>query len=143
LTGGDLWSNAIEKAIDDADIVIALLSHASYVSEVCRGEQLRSLRKGKCVIPLKVQADCDLPIYLEARQWLDFSRSKTYNNDRLKLMEAIEKRNGAILQSQYTTTYNNAPGLPENLVRRPEVLSALRDQLFAQGTHRNIALTAL
>jgi hypothetical protein len=37
LTGSDLWPNAIEKAIDDADIVIALLSHASDVSEVCRG----------------------------------------------------------------------------------------------------------
>src|SRR5271170_102345 len=66
LTGGDLWSNEIEGAIDNADIVIALLSDDSYVSEVCRGEQLRSLRKGKCVIPLKVQKDCDVPVYLEA-----------------------------------------------------------------------------
>jgi hypothetical protein len=90
LTGSDLWPNAIEKAIDDADIVIALLSHASDCVRSLPREQLRPLRKGKCLIPPKVGADCDLPIYLEARQWLDCSRSKTNNNNRLKLMEAIE-----------------------------------------------------
>ncbi len=143
LFSGDIWSSEIEQAIDDAEIVIALLSHGSHVSEICRGEQLRSLRRGKCVIPLKVQADCDIPIYLEAKQWLDFSTEKSYGQDRLKLMAAMEKREGAVLKTQYRTTYNNAPGLLENLVRRPEVLAALRTQLFAQGTNRNIALTAL
>ena len=143
LLGGDIWSREIEQAIDDVEIVIALLSHGSYISEVCRGEQLRSLRKAKCVIPLKVQADCDIPIYLEAKQWLDFSTPKSYDQDRLKLIAAMEKREGALLKPEYRTTYNNAPGLLENLVRRPEVLTALRKQLFAQGTNRNIALTAL
>jgi WD40 repeat protein len=143
LSGGDLWSNEIESAIDDADIVVALLSDGSYVSEVCRGEQLRSLRKGKCVIPLKVQKECDVPVYLEARQWLDFSSPKSYDQDHLKLLAAMEKRKGAVLKPEYRTTYNNAPGLLENLVRRPETLAGLRKQLFAQGMNRNIALTAL
>jgi WD40 repeat protein len=143
LTGGDSWSNEIEQAIDSAGIVIALLSHGSYVSEICRGEQLRSLRKGKCVIPLKVQKDCDVPIYLEAKQWLDFSARNLYDQERLKLIAAMENRIGAVLKSEYRTTFNNAPGLPENLVRRPETLKVLRDCLFAQGAHRNIALTAL
>jgi len=66
LEGGDLWSNAIEGEIDHTEIVLALLSHGSYVSEICRGEQLRALRKGKCVIPLLVQNDCEIPIYLES-----------------------------------------------------------------------------
>jgi WD40 repeat protein len=143
LAAGDTWSSEIERAIDDVEIAIVLLSHGSYVSEVCRGEQLRSLRKGKCVIPLKVQADCDVPVYLEARQWLDFSSPKSYDHDCLKLIAAMEKRDGAVLKPEYRTTHNNAPGLLENLVRRPDVLAALRNQLFAQGTNRNIALTAL
>jgi len=143
LTGGDRWSNEIEHAIDNADIVIALLSHGSYVSEICRGEQLRSLRKGKCVIPLKVQDDCDVPIYLEAKQWLNFSACNLYDREHLKLIAAMENRVGAVLKPEYRTTFNNAPGLPENLVRRPETLQVLRNHLFAQGTHRNIALTAL
>src|SRR5450631_3969565 len=86
LTGGDNWSDEIELAIDNSDIVIVLMSHGSYVSEICRGEQLRSLRKGKCVIPLKVQDDCDVPIYLEAKQWLDFSERNLYDQERLKLI---------------------------------------------------------
>jgi hypothetical protein len=143
LEGGDLWSNKIERAIDDAEIVIALLSNGSYVSEICRAEQLRSLRMGKCVIPLKVQVDCDVPIFLKARQWLDFSSPESYEFERQKLIAAMKTPESAVLKDEYRTTYNCAPPLVENLVRRPKVLSALRDKLFAQGSHRNMALTSL
>ena len=37
--------------------MLALLSADSYRSDICRAEQLRSLRAGKCVIPLLVRAD--------------------------------------------------------------------------------------
>ena len=143
LEGGDLWSSAIEREIDHTEIVLALLSHGSYVSEICRGEQLRALRKGKCVIPLMVQNDCDIPIYLESRQWLDFSGRVSFELQCRNLIAAIEKHDGAVLRPEYQITYNNAPGLLENFVRRPEVLEALRTQLFGQGANRNIALTAL
>ena len=51
LGAGSLWSRKIEKEIDEADVVLALLSTGSHESDVCRGEQLRSLRRHKCVIP--------------------------------------------------------------------------------------------
>ena len=51
LYGGAIWTTEIENAIDKAEVVLALLTRGSFVSEICRAEQLRALRKGKCVIP--------------------------------------------------------------------------------------------
>src|SRR2546428_13436180 len=56
LGGGAVWSREIEQALDASQVVLALVSHGSYESDICRAEQLRSLRKGKCVIPLLANA---------------------------------------------------------------------------------------
>ena len=40
------WTLEIEQAIDHSQIVLALLTPASYLSEICRAGQLRSLRQG-------------------------------------------------------------------------------------------------
>ncbi|MGO9273480.1 MAG: toll/interleukin-1 receptor domain-containing protein [Terriglobia bacterium] len=47
LAGGATWTVEIERAIDVAQMVLALMTPGSHVSEICRAEQLRSLRKGK------------------------------------------------------------------------------------------------
>jgi hypothetical protein len=49
IEGGAIWSADIEQAIDGSTVVLALLSNASFRSDVCRGEQLRALRRGECV----------------------------------------------------------------------------------------------
>jgi hypothetical protein len=50
------WTKEIEEALDRAEVVIALLTAGSYASEICRAEQLRALRHGKVVIPIRAQA---------------------------------------------------------------------------------------
>jgi TIR domain-containing protein len=52
LTSDSSWTTGVESAVDGSDVVLALLTPGSYVSDICRAEQLRSLRKGKCVIPV-------------------------------------------------------------------------------------------
>src|SRR5260370_2996310 len=59
LAGGAVWTEHIESALDNAEFVLALLTPGSYASEICRAEQLRSLRKGKCVVPLLAKAGTD------------------------------------------------------------------------------------
>src|ERR1700745_3330907 len=73
LSGGSTWTKEIEVALDRADYVLVLLTNGSYVSEICRCEQLRALRRGSCVIPLKAQCDTDIPLHLEAKNYRDFS----------------------------------------------------------------------
>ena len=72
LAGGVVWTTEIEAALDNAEFVLALLTPGSYTSEICRAEQLRSLRKGKCVVPLLAQAGADVPLHLEAKNYRDF-----------------------------------------------------------------------
>src|ERR1035437_3884071 len=67
--GGESWTVEIEEAIDRAQVVLALLTPGAYASEICRAEQLRSLRKGKCVIPLLAVAGSDIPLYLEGKNY--------------------------------------------------------------------------
>lgn len=77
---GASWSRDIEEAIEDSDILLALLSIGSYISDICRAEQLRALRKGKRVIPLLIQSDADRPIHLENLNYIDFCDEARYDD---------------------------------------------------------------
>lgn len=140
---GDAWTSEIERNIDNAEILLALLSRASYESDICRAEQLRALRKQKCVIPLIVQTGTDIPLHLEMKQYLDFSATQDYPEQFEKLVADIGRRAGVVLKPEYRETYVTAPPLPVNYVKRPEALSALRDALLGNCNSRQLALTAL
>ena len=143
IRGGSSWTKEIETALDEADFVLALLTPGSYASEICRAEQLRSLRKGKCVIPLKAQRGAEIPLHLETKNYRDFTADTTYTEAFAKLLEDIHARSGVPLKEAFRQTYVTAPPLPVNFVERPEALTALRDALITDGGGRHIALTAL
>ena len=144
IAGGASWTTEIEKALDEAHVVLALLTPGSYSSEICRAEQLRALRKGKCVIPLLAERGADIPLHLEAKQYRNFTGATPYEDRFQELLQDIGDRAGVKLKEEYRQTYVTAPPLPVNFVERPEALEALRDALFAEGgAGRHIALTAL
>jgi WD40 repeat protein len=140
--GGAIWTKEIEQALDQSEVVLALLTTGSYVSEICRAEQLRALRHNKCVIPLRAQAGGEIvPLHLEAKNYRDLVAS--YDSAFAALVTDIERREGVMLQDRYRETYVTAPLLPDTYVERPEALQALRHAIFTEGGGRNIALTAL
>lgn len=143
LTGGGSWTTDIEQALDRSEIVLALLSRGSYVSDTCRAEQLRSLRKNKCVIPILVEPDADRPIHLESKQYLDFSARGDYETQFSALLASIQSRTGAALNSRFQRTYITVPPLPPNYVERTIEFQALRSAVLRDGTSRRVALTAL
>lgn len=77
---GATWARDIEEAIENCDIVLALLSHASYISPTCRAEQARAIRKRKRIIPILVQADADRPLELETSNYVDFCEAAHYES---------------------------------------------------------------
>ena len=89
-------------------------------------------------IQARVQIDCDIPLHLQTRQWLDFSNPRLYPEILPRLVESIEKQIGVAVAAESLVRYNNAPALPENYVSRPELLEALRNTLFTEGANRNI-----
>jgi WD40 repeat protein len=143
ISGGATWTKRIEHALDEAEYVLALMTSGSYASEICRAEQLRALRKGKCVIPLMAQRGADVPLHLETKNYRDFSTESRYAHAFTKLLADLHTRNGIPLKKEFQQTYVTAPPLPVNFVERPEALAALRDALITDDGGRHIALTAL
>jgi WD40 repeat protein len=146
LHAADTWTLEIEQAIDRSQVVLALLTPASYLSEICRAEQLRSLRQGKCVIPILAASGTDIPLHLEPKHYLDCTDDRSYDAAFRSLLTDIAALNGAALPARYRTTpatYVTVPPTVANYIDRPEAIRALRDTLFAADGHRAIALTAL
>jgi hypothetical protein len=143
IAGGVAWTRQIEEALDSAQVVLALLTSGSYKSEICRAEQLRALRHGKCVIPLLAQRGADIPLHLEAKNYRDFTAPSTRKVRFEELLQDILGRKGVELKEEYRQTYVTAPPLPPNFVDRPEALEALRNALITDGESRHIAVMAL
>lgn len=134
----------LEDALDEAEFVLALMTSGSYVSDICRAEQLRALRKDKCLIPLKAQSGADVPLHLEAKNYRDFTADSRYPQAFTELLADLHAGNGIALKPEFReTSYVTVPPLPVNFVERPEALAALRDVLIADDGGRHIALTAL
>ncbi len=146
LSGGATWTREIEVALDLADYVLVLLTYGSYVSEICRSEQLRALRKGTCVIPLKAQSNTDIPLHLEAKNYRDFTEPTQYDAQFEVLLGDIRGNVSATLPERYRATpvrYLTAPPRVANYLERPEAVRALRDTLFAEDQRQPIALIAM
>src|SRR5258706_1282624 len=115
--GGASWTLEIEEAIDWAQVVFALLTPGSYTSEICRAEQLRSLRTGKCVIPVLAGYGPEVvPIYFEVTNW------RKYPEQWRGLLTDIAARNGAALPPSYRSTPAtsiSAPPTVANYIDRP------------------------
>jgi hypothetical protein len=79
---------------DSCDLALALLSEGSYQPDICRAEQERSLAKGKLVIPVLVQRDCDVPLPLQTRQYIDFSDPANYALALQSLRKAFRNATG-------------------------------------------------
>jgi hypothetical protein len=76
---GGNFTQDIERAIDTCDVALLLMSHASRESQWCRVEQIRAIRKGKKVIPLRIQSDTEPPLHLEHLNFIDFSDLSAYD----------------------------------------------------------------
>jgi len=141
---GASWTIEIERAIDRAGVVLAVLTESSYDSAICRAEHLRSLRKGKKVIPLLAQTDADVPLYIEPVHYLDFDVSGNYAVQLQRLLEDLAgDKGGVTLRPEYHTTLVTTPPLPLNYLPRPEALERLRDAVVTDRPGPSVALIAL
>ncbi len=73
---GDKWGEAINRAIDDADAMIVVMTPATRTSTWVRREYQYALKRGKLVIPVQVRKDFgpyDAIADIAALQWVDVS----------------------------------------------------------------------
>jgi hypothetical protein len=62
LLHGLSWSKQLEEALDQSDVVVALLSRASVNSHFCRSEHIRALRKDKRIVPVQIAGNLEPPL---------------------------------------------------------------------------------
>jgi len=153
LHAADTWTLEIEQAIDRSQIVLALLTPASYLSEICRAEQFRSLRQGKCVIPVLAAPGTDIPLHLEPKQYLDFTDTHSYAAAFHSLLADIAALNGAALAPplphharhlchrsahgrELHRPPRSHPRAPRHLVRRQRPSRHRPDRARRHGRHR-------
>jgi hypothetical protein len=143
LAAGATWSTDIEQALDECDVVLALLSPGSLKSDICRAEQLRALRHGKRVIPIGLVDGVDRPIFLETKQYISFAPTRSYEDAARDLIAAIERAEQPKLATQYRNTYVTAPRLPAKTVPRPSELDSLRARVLQDERSATIAAVAV
>jgi hypothetical protein len=84
-----------------------------------RALQERSLAKHKLVIPMRVQRDCDVPLPLQTRQYIDFSDPADYAPSFKQLQESIRARRGVVAPTGNLPRYNNLPATaPQSAIAR-------------------------
>ena len=133
---GTSWTKDIETALDEAKYALVVMTAGSYVSDICRAEQLRALRSGKCVIPIKAQRNTDIPLHLETKNYRDFSEAGSYDKSLSQLLKDLAAGKGIRLREEFRDTYVTAPPLPLNFVERPDELAALRNVLINDDGRR-------
>jgi hypothetical protein len=112
IAGGRVWSTEIEREIDARDLTVAVLTLGSYKSAICRGEQLRTMRKGNRPIPVLGTKGADSPVYIEALEYRDFTDDAKYTARLDELLADIRGNATATLPEAYRktrVTYLTAP----------------------------------
>lgn len=133
--GGSSWSKEIEAALNTCDVLLAVLTPESFISEICRAERIWALDEGKRVIAILAVANAPVPLYLKGLNY------RQYPNQEVELLADLslappERKPRPVL-------YDTIPSLPQNFVVREKALSDLRDLVFTEGAGSNIAVTAL
>ncbi len=80
LNAGDSLIEKIEEALGGADAILVLLSESSTQSEWCKKELRSGLvreleEKSVLVIPILLD-DCQIPLFLREKLWIDFRKNK-------------------------------------------------------------------
>ena len=145
IRGGASWTNEIERGIDASRAVLANLTAGSFVSEVCRAEHMRALRKTKRVVPLLARKDADRPLYLEHLNYRDCSSDEDYRKNLNAVLSDIASAAPVPpLPSEFTRSCQQVRDritvqpLPPNFVARPSDVERVR-QLLTKDSRRRIA----
>jgi WD40 repeat protein len=136
IAGGASWSKVIEDALNDCDCLIAVISEGSYVSEICRAEQMWALERRKRVIPVLASRNAPRPVHLFTLNYRTFPVSGQ------ELLADLKAELPADLRLP-PPRYDTIPPLPRSFIPRKEAVAALREVLFGEGEESKIGISAV
>src|SRR4051812_26004810 len=137
IEGGASWSKDIERALDGCDVLIAVLSEGSFVSEICRAEQMWALDKKKQVIPVLATHNAPRPAHLYSLNY------RTLPADEPQLLADVGSERRSTEWVGNPLRYATIPALPPHFIPRENAVTDLRNLIFTEGEGTNIAVTAV
>jgi hypothetical protein len=87
IVGGESWAASLAKAIEQTDVVIALLSPTYFESRWAEAELALAFKFEKRIMPVMIEK-CEVTGPLHHLQILNFTESNSYNNT-LQLARAV------------------------------------------------------
>ncbi|MCX5800583.1 MAG: TIR domain-containing protein [Candidatus Eisenbacteria bacterium] len=102
------WDAAIERAILDSSLLVAVLTpHATREDSVCRDEVAFALVLPRPVIPARVSPDAQFTLPLVRRNWVDFTRN--YDEGLRRLREFLAGAEDVLLPPALPTVSGLTP----------------------------------
>ncbi|HYN85363.1 MAG TPA: tetratricopeptide repeat protein [Pyrinomonadaceae bacterium] len=90
---GQEWDEEVSEAIKTCLSLIFVMTLDSVDDESeCKGEWTRALRYKKPIIPVKLHADAELPLRLDPRNYVDFTRARDSEEEYNAAMARLRKR---------------------------------------------------
>src|SRR5947209_3176557 len=74
LEGGQEWLDKIQRAIEQCQVLLVVLSPEAVASQYVRMEYRHAQRKGKLMIPLDYRPCPEVPLDLNDIQWINFAK---------------------------------------------------------------------
>lgn len=122
---GAIWDETIDQALREASGLLFVMTPGSVISPICGDEWNRALSFKLPVIPLKVE-ECEAPLRLARRQWIDFTGDFNAGIARLRThLRWLENPEGEL-----RTLIDRRDDLRRDLERDPDnprLQKALRD----------------
>lgn len=91
ISGGMGWMREIEQGIDQCDALLVVLTNAYHASRVAEMELARGSRRQKPLIPMRVHAQAEPPLLLEATQYVDFTEPARYPASLQALVDSLHR----------------------------------------------------
>jgi hypothetical protein len=85
---GTIWDHIVEQKLNEAQVLLLILSHSSVSSIKVRAEWYEFQEMGKRVIPIRID-DCRPPLLIRQLQQIDFSKSELFDEQLERLIREL------------------------------------------------------
>lgn len=129
---GETWDGSIDRALDEADAILLILSKASVKSENVMDEVGYGLEYNKTIIPVLIEP-CDIPFRIQ--RFTIYDLTKNMVNGMSLLLKSIH-----LNDSDNTESWSQLEEIKLNTTRTKDIYISVEEDYFIKMRKRNLFL---
>ena len=111
---GTNWDDSIQKALEDSDTLLVILSKTSVISRNVNDEYSYAIEEGKRVVPVLME-NCNVPFRLRRLQYADFSQDYSQGiNTLIETLNLNKEVAGKLSNAYFTKSKKLKSLIPKN-----------------------------